>query len=145
MTSRFVVYALVATLTVGAFAFAADALVVSDQEQLEALADDLTKGAATTDAVLGWVDLSRENVQISGEGGVERFGESEDVALGERVATLLDPVTSGSVEVVQRSARASGDRGTVAVRLRVDGQIHDVTARLARSGQGWLLTDLRVR
>lgn len=147
MRPRFVLYAIVATLLIGGVAFAADALVVSDREQLEQLADDLTMGDADEriDAVLRWTDPSRAPITLTQDRDVARFGEEDDYALGEQVGDALAPFATDDLEVVQRSVRVDGDRGTVAVRVRADGELHDATLRLERSGQGWLVTDVRTR
>lgn len=147
MRPRFVVYAIVATVLIGGTAFAADALVVSDREQLEELADELTESprAQRVEAVLRWTDLSRVEVSVTRDRDVQRFEDQEDYALAEEVADALAPFTAGDLEVVQRSVSIDGDRATVAVRVRAEGSLHDATLRLARSGQGWLVTDLRTR
>jgi len=145
MRPRFVVHAVVATFLIGGIAFAADALVESDREQLEQLASDLTAGRAhqRVDAVLRWTDLSREPVSVSRGGNVSHFDERDDHRLAESFARALAPFATSELEVVQRSVSIDGDRATVAVRARADGRLVDVSFRLARSGQGWLVTQLR--
>jgi hypothetical protein len=146
MPSRFVAHALLATLAVGGIAFAADALVETDEEQLGQLVEDLTEGAsgARVDAVLRWTDLSREAVAVGSGRAVVRFEEQDDHALAEELGEALAPfMTGGELEVVQRTVQVQGDRATVAVRVRADGQLHDASFRLTRNGQGWLVTDVR--
>lgn len=145
MRSRFVLHALAATLLVGGIAFAADALVETDEEQVTELIDDLTQGSAVArvDAVLRWTDLSRESVSIASGRSVDRFDEQDEHALAEQLGEALAPFSSSSLEVVQRSVRVDGDRATVAVRVRADGELHDASFRLSRNGQGWLVTDVR--
>lgn len=147
LKGRFVVYALASTLLIGGIAVAADALVESDQEQLEQLVEDLTEGRGDhrTDAILRWTDLSREPISMTSPAGTATFDESDELALADEVTSALDPFTRSDLEVVQRSISVNGDRATVAVRARAGGAVHDVTFRLARSGQGWLVTDLRAR
>src|SRR5690606_1171978 len=93
MRPRFVVHAVVATFLIGGIAFAADALVESDREQLEQLASDLTAGRAhqRVDAVLRWTDLSREPVSVSRGGNVSHFDERDDHRLAESFARALAP------------------------------------------------------
>ena len=88
MSSRFAVYALVATVLVGGTAFAADALVVSDTEHVEQLADALESGEAV-DAVLRWTDPSREEVSVGTGGRPAVFGEGEDVGAARAVERAL--------------------------------------------------------
>lgn len=145
--NRFVLYGLVATLVIGGVAFAADALFVSEHEELEQLASDLTRPDADerVDAVLRWTDPSREPVTLTRGRDVQRFEEQDDYGLAQGLGDALAPFDAGDLEVVQRSVRIDGDRATVAVRVRGDGELHDATLRLARSGQGWLVTDVRTR
>lgn len=145
MHSRFVLYAVVATLAVGGVAVAADALFVSDAEQVEQLADDLTRreSGSRVDAVLRWIDPAREPVTITVGRNVRRFTEDEDYALADELADALAPFEARELEVVQRSVRIDGERGTVAVRVRASGRIHDATLHLVKNGQSWLVTDVR--
>ena len=147
MQSRLVIHGLILSLLVGGFAVAADALVVSDEERLEQLADELT--AAPPDervsGVLRWVDLSRETVRIEDGERVRRYRDDDGHRLADDLFAALEPFTAEDLEVVQRSVRVDGDRGTVAARVRVDGEIHDATFRLVRSGQGWLVAGVRAR
>ncbi len=144
MRPRFVVYTVVATLLIGTVAFAADAFFVSDREQLEQLSDELTSGAPA-DAVLRWTDPSREPVTVRHDGVRDRFDEQDDYLLSERMAEALAPLAESDRDVVQQSVRVNGERGTVALRVRSEGDLHDVTLRLARNGQGWLVTDVLAR
>lgn len=146
MRSRFVLYALVATVFVGGIAFAADALVESDRDQLEELATALTSGRphGRTDAVLRWTDLSREPISITRGRSVQHFDERDDHRLAETFARVLAPFTTDNLDVVQRSISVKDDRAIVALRVRADGKLVDVSFRLAKSGQGWLVTQLRV-
>jgi hypothetical protein len=144
MRPRFVIYSVIATLMIGAVAFAADALFVSDREQLDELADALIESDGDpAEAVLRWTDLSREPVSVTNSSGEERFEEQDDYALAERIADALEPIAGG--ELVQKSVDVRGDRGTVALRMRSGGEVHDTTLGLARRGQGWLVTDVRAR
>lgn len=147
MRSRFLVHVLVATVSIGGIAVAADALVETDREQLEQLAGDLveTRAGARTDAVLRWIDVSREEVAIARGRSIARFGEDNEHRLADALASALAPFEADDLELVQKSVSVDGDRGTVAVRVRAEGEIADVTFRLTRSGQGWIVTDVRTR
>lgn len=141
MQRRFFVYALVATVAIGGIAFAADALVVSDLEQVEQLADELTGDVDRVDVLQQRIDLAREPVVV----GTSRFDESEDYALTEALAEALDPIGSGELDVVQRSVEVDDTRATVALRVRTGGALSDTTIDLVKNGQGWLVTRVRTR
>jgi hypothetical protein len=147
MASRLFLYTLVASAAVGGFALVADALVVSDEERLEAVADELTEGPADerVDGVLRRIDLSREPLRLEHGERVRRYSEDDDHRLADGVWDALGPFADEDLEVVQRAVRLDGDRGTVAVRVRAGSELHDATLHLVRSGQGWLVTRLRTR
>ena len=134
MSSRFAVHAVLATLIVGGFAFAADALVVSDEEAVEELADALAEGGS--DEVADWVDLTRAPLRIQTDGRAVVYDEGDEIEAGDALAEALAPF-AGEVEVVQRSASVDGDRATVALRVRSEGELHDATFHLARGGSSW--------
>lgn len=147
MPSRLIVHGLLASLLVGGFAVVADAIVVTDEERLGQLADELTDGPAPerVPGVLRWMDLSRESVRLEHDRRVRVFGDDDGHRLADEVFAALEPFAADDLEVVQRSVQVDGDRGTVAVRARADGALHDATFRLVRSGQGWLVGSVQAR
>lgn len=146
MTARVLVYALVAGVAVGGTAFAADALVETDEERLGQLADELANGHDGIDGVLRWSDLEREPVSVAAPGrDAVDYDEGDEGRLSDAVTRALAPLDTSDLEVIQQTVHVDGDRGTIAMRARADGDIVDATLRLARNGQGWLVTSVRVR
>jgi hypothetical protein len=143
--ARFAVWGLVATVAIGGVALAADALVESDQEQVAELADALVGPRADrrVDTVLAWVDPTRVELTVRAGGGAERFGE-DDGDPGDAVRDALAPLGSASLDVVQRSVTVDGDRASIAVRARCDGELVDAQLGLRRDGQSWLVDAIRV-
>lgn len=146
---RAAVYLVFGILVLGGGTFVADALVETDEERLGSYADELVKAdrGAEADVVRGWAELSRSAVRVEGPSGVERFDDGrEELALTAALQDALRPLSDARrVDVVQRAIRIDGDRGTVALRVRADGQIENLTLRFARSGQGWVLDRVRRR
>jgi hypothetical protein len=144
MPPKLIVSALLTTFCLGGVAVAADALVVSDEERLDELADDLTDGSPEerVDGVLRWTDLSRVSLQLESDGRTRRYEDEDGFRLADAIAEVLAPLEANELDVVQRSVRVDGDRATVSVRVRADGSIHDVTFQLVRNGQGWLVRRL---
>lgn len=140
-------YASIATVLVGGFALVADALVVSDEEAVEELADDLTQAEPTERVgdVLQWIDTSREPVTVQHEGRGRHFDDGEDAQAADTLADALQGFEAPGLEVIQRSVDVDGDRATVAVRARTDDGVHDATFQLRRQGQGWLVTHATAR
>lgn len=144
MPSKLVLSLLATTFCVGGVAVAADALVVSDEERLDELADEMIDGSSEdrVDGVLRWTDLSRVPLQLESQGRTRRYEDEDGFRLADGIAEALAPLDAGELDVVQRSVRVDGDRATVSVRLRADHAIHDVTLQLVRNGQGWLVRRL---
>lgn len=143
MPSRFIVHAVLATLIVGGFAFAADALVVSDEEHLDELADDLIEGE--TGDLLRWVDLSRVPVSLQVQGRTVRYLDGDDLAVSDALADALEAFGASDLEVVQRARVIDADRATVSVRARAHGNLHDATFHLVRGGSSWWIERLIAR
>ena len=143
--ARFTVWGLVATVAIGGVALAADALVESDHEQVGQLADSLVgpRAERRLDAVLAWVDPTRVPVTVRVGRQTERYGE-DDADPGDAIRDALAPLSSGALELVQRSVSVDGDRARVALRVRSDGEIVDAQLALLRDGQAWLVEDVRL-
>ena len=137
MPARFVAYAALASAIVGGFALVADALVVSDEEAVEALVDDLTEDASA--GVLVWTDPELEPVSVQVAGRVVRYSAGDESRCADAIGDALSGFEAGA-EVVQSSVDVDGDRATVSVRARSAGELHDARFRLVRHGQGWLVT-----
>lgn len=141
---RFAVWALIATVGTGGVALAADALVESDEERISEVADAMTGSAPERriDALLAWVDPTRIPVTVRANGYVDRFGE-DDGDPAESIRGALAPLSTDSLDVVQRSVSVEGERATVALRVRSEGEIVDAQLALRRDGQTWLVSEVR--
>jgi hypothetical protein len=139
-SARFAVWAALATFAIGGIALAADALVESDEERVDDVADAMVGGASDrrVDAVLAWVDPSRVPVVVDGERYAEDDGDPAPA-----IRDALAPLDADRLEVVQRSVSLEGDRATVALRVRSEGDLVDVQVAMRRDGQAWLVSDVR--
>ncbi len=137
MPTRFFAYASLATAIVGGFALVADALVVSDEEAVEVLVDDLTEDASA--GVLVWTDPEVEPVSLQVAGRTARYAAGDESRFADAIGDALRGFEA-DVEVVQTSVDVDGDRATVSVRARSGGELHDARFRLVRHGQSWLVT-----
>ena len=138
MRSRLFAYVAIAAAVLGGFALVADALSTSDEEAVEALVDDLAEDAGS--GVLAWTDPGLEPVSLQRHGNVARFSGGDESDLDDAVADALSGFDAGDLEVVQRSVDVNGDRASVAVRARADGEMHDAQFRLVRREGVWLVT-----
>lgn len=137
--------ALVLTL-VGAFVWTADALVTTDEERLEAVADALAGRLEDTrlDHALTHVDLAREPVELVARDGVDLYRAGDEASLEDDVRRAVAPYLGETARMLQRQVEADGDEGLVAVRLLVAGETADVQLRLRRHGDTWLVRRVRV-
>lgn len=137
MNKRLLAYTAIATAIVGSFALVADALVVSDEEAVEVLVQDLVDDASA--GVLVWTDPDSEPVSLQVAGRTAHYGSGEEA----RFADAVDHALRGfeaDPEIVQSSIDVDGDRATVSVRARSEGELYDARFRLVRRGQAWLVT-----
>ena len=143
MPTRFLVHAVLATLIVGGFALAADALVVSDEERLDQLVDGLVEGEAGD--LLRWVDLSFAPVSLQVPARTVRFEDGDDLAVSDALTDALVAFEASDLSIVQRATVIDGDRATVSVRARAHGELHDATFHLVRGGSSWWIERLVAR
>lgn len=149
MSRRAWIGAGIALAAIAGILVAYDALVVTEEERLEAFVDDVT-GMVTQGRVRGarsrWVDLGRQPLEVSamGQSLLYREGEEEELAAQSRRA--LRSMLGTSLRVVSSSIRIEGDTATVDLRLmsreRGFGQAQ---WRLRRHGEDWLIERLSVR
>ncbi len=144
--SRFLTQALVLALLVGSIAMVADALVVTDEERLEAFVDAVTGEVDTRriDAALSYVDPARVPVDITVGDDLRAYGEGQEVDLAERARATLAPFQGDDVRVVQEAIEIEGERALVALRIGTREGMADVQFRLVRRGDGWLVSRVRV-
>ena len=148
MQSRILVYGLVVGAAAALIAVGADLMVETDEEVIGELADGLVAGSAAErlDEVLRLTDPSRVEVAVRADGRTERFGpDASDGDVVDAVQAALRPLGAGELEVVQRSVGVDGESARLALRVRADGEVHDLTLGLRRHGQGWLTQRIAVR
>jgi hypothetical protein len=149
MRARFTIPAVLALVLVLGASAVADALVVTDAEQIDRVIDGLVTRSEgrRVDAFLGYVDPLREPVAVRTSEGAREFGDGQEVELAADVRAALGAFDAGSVDVVQRAVerRRDSDDATVALRARTTQGIIDVRASLRRHGDRWLVSRLDVR
>jgi len=146
MQSRFLIQSVVVALLVGSVAMVADALVVTDEERLEAFVDAVTGDVETRriDAALSYVDPARVPVEVMVSDDSRLYEEGQEVDLAERARHTLGPYTGEEVRLLQKSIELDDDRALVALRLGTRHGTANVQFRLVRRGDGWLVSRVRV-
>lgn len=133
---------IVALLVLGG-ALAADAAVVSDEEVLDGLVDELTS-ADPDDRIAAVLERVDATVRLQRDGSVQEYS-NDDPRLADDLGRALEPFEAADLDVVQRSVRVDGDRATVAVRARAHGRLTDASLQLALSEGSWVVTAVTAR
>lgn len=136
---------LIGLLSLTGIAVAADALVTTEQEQLDGFLSDVTRRRleARLDGALSYANPSTVKLRLSVSGQVQEFGEGESAALADAVRSALGVFDSAEQDLLQHSVRVSGDRATVTTRLGDAAYEQTVIYDLVRSEQRWLLRSVR--
>lgn len=146
MKSRFLVQTVLVALLVGSVALVADALVVTDEERLEAFVQAVTGEVETrrVDAALAYAEPARVPVETLVGNDSTYYVEGQEVDLAERARRILAPYTGEDVRLLQKSIEIDDDRALVALRLGTREGTSNVQFRLVRRGDGWLVSRVRV-
>ncbi len=131
-------------LAVAGVAIVADALVVTDEERLDAFVDDVTGDGARVTRALGYADPSRVPVEVVHGDALDVYGDGQEVDLADEAHDALSALNEREATLVQKTIEIRGDNALVALRLQTgDGPV-SAQFRLVRRGDGWLLSRVRV-
>jgi hypothetical protein len=125
---------------------AADALVVTEREELDGFVDDVTssKVEARLDGALSYTNASQVPCRLSSDGKVRVFSEGESAELSEAMRAALSVFDSDKQSLLQHSVRVDGDRATVTARLGDERYEQTVIYELTRDHDRWLVRSVRV-
>lgn len=137
---------IVCLLSLSGVAVAADALVVTEAEELESFVDDVTapKVEARLDGALSYANASEVPCRLTSDGKVRVFGEGESADFSEALRTALSVFDSEKQSLLQHSVHVDGDRATVTARLGDERYEQTVIYELTRDEDRWLVRSVRV-
>lgn len=121
-----------------------DAVIVTDEERLEAFVEDVT-GTVTTqriDTAMEWVDPAAEPVEIRYFGRSDYYEEM--LPLRDRAHDALRFLSGDSLRTLQEGIEVEGDRATVSLRLLSDRGMVQATFTLRRHGERWLVSEVEI-
>jgi hypothetical protein len=125
-----------------------DALVVSDEERLEALVDDITGSASPgrLDAARArWVDLERQPFELSALGEALYYRAGDDAALAQRSSEAMRTLSGSRLRSLGSGVEVDGAQARVSVRILSDRHgLAQVECTLHRHGDDWLIERLAV-
>lgn len=131
--------------TFGLFAAAVDALIVTDEEFLLAIVDNMEGelSSAAIDDALVHVRTDEVPVTLNATGRSRRY-ESDDAALASDTQRRLRVLLGSEVEVLQRDVQIDGDSAQVRARMRLPQGPVSVSAQFEKRGSRWLLRSASV-
>ncbi len=136
---------MVAAMVLGVASLAAaDLVIVTDEERIDGLIDDVAAARHKGNTLLRAVDLSRSGLEVSVGRRVEHSGAGDDAAVLERATDLDDRLGGAPLEVRQRQITIEGDRARVILNLARDDERIGCDVTLHRVGDRWLLERVRV-
>lgn len=139
--SKIALYGAAFIALVGGVAAVADAMVVTEREQLEAFAEAVTGEVSgkRIDAGLRYADPTVEPIEVMSFEGRWSFDEDNAPSLAAKARSTLAPLEESTLRVVQESVHIDNDDGRVALRLHTKNGLVNVTFTLRRHDQRWLV------
>jgi hypothetical protein len=136
----------VCLLSLSGVAVAADALVVTEREQLDGFVDDVTAAQvdARLDGTLSHTNPSDTPCRLTVDGQATVYGPGEGTELAEALRSALRVFDSDKQALLQQSVRVDGDRARVTARLGDEAYEQTVIYELERGHDRWLVRSLRV-
>jgi len=121
-----------------------DAVVVTDEERLEAFVDDVTGTVSTQriDAALEWVDPATEPVEVRYFGRSDYYEQMPP--LRERAHDALRYLSGDALRTLQEGIEVTDDRAVVGLRLLSDRGMVQATFTLRRRGERWLVSEVEI-
>ena len=139
-------YGLIVGASLAGVAIVIDAVIVTDQEQLETFVDDVTGDVRTSriDHALGWVDLSEESVEVVAGAEPRLYQVGDEADLAEDARSVLAPLEGENATVLQDAIEIDGDSARIALRLSTAEGVCDVHYLMRKRGEAWVMTRVRV-
>jgi len=123
-----------------------DALVVTDEERVGELVDDVA-GTMGPDAVtrgLRWVDVERQALEVNAYGDARSYLPGQGAELEARARSALRRFDGTKLRMLRRSVEVSGDQAHVTLQLLADDGMANVDFALRKRGDDWLLARVYV-
>jgi hypothetical protein len=136
---------LICVLSLSGVAVAADALVVTQREQLDSFLDDVTRSRAEErlDGALSYVDASAVPCRLQQSGVTREFSGDQQSELADAVRAALGVFDGDEQQLLQHAERIDGERATVTTRMGDLGYEQTVIYDLVRRNERWLIRGVR--
>lgn len=146
MKRAHLILAAAAVLCLGCVAAVADALVVTDQERLEAFVEALSGevSSARIDDALSFAQTDQLPFTLRA-GSDEHTYDNRDAELARRVRRNVEPFLGTDAELVQHDIRVDGDFADVHLRVRTTGGTISAAIELEKVDGRWLIAETTLR
>jgi hypothetical protein len=136
---------LVSALSLSGVAVAADALVVTQREELDGFVDAVSREDADNrvDGALSYVDSDLVPLRLASEGKVQRFEADDRAQLSENLRQVMSVFDGKQQELLQHSVRVDGDHARVTTRIGDASYEQTVIYELVRKNERWLIRSVR--
>ncbi|MFT5353301.1 MAG: hypothetical protein ACI9KE_000499 [Polyangiales bacterium] len=135
-----------AILCLGCVAAVADALVVTDEERLEAFVDAVSGEVSSEriDDALSFAQTDQLPVTLRA-GSSESTYDNRDAALARRVRQSIEPFLGTDAELIQHDIRVDGDEADVHLRVRTTRGSLSASIELEKVDGRWLIAETTLR
>ena len=122
-----------------------DLLIVTDEEELEALVESMTGeiSAERIEAALQWVDPAAAPVEVVVFDRTEVYEDA--AALADTARDGLAQLHGERLRTMRESIEVDGDTADISLQLASSRGLADVDLRLVRRADRWLITRIRIR
>ena len=136
---------LISALSLSGVAVAADALVVTQREELDGFLDVVTRDDADgrIDGALSYMNAGLVPLRFSGDGKLQRFAGDEGTHAAESLRQLMGVFDSKRQELLQHSVRVDGDHASVTTRMGDTSYEQTMIYELVRMDERWLIRSVR--
>lgn len=127
--------------------FGFDALVVTDEERLEAFADVVTGDLTDVrfEAAWAYVDLGRQPIEVLSFDGVQTYDAARGSEARARARQVVQRLQGDNLRALGQSIEITDDVGVVAQRILSNQGMANIEYRLHRHGDDWLIGRVWVR
>jgi hypothetical protein len=136
---------LISALSLSGVAVAADALVVTQREELDGFLDVVTRDDADgrIDGALSYMNSGLVPMRLSAESKVQRFETDDRGQLAESLRQVMGVFDSKRQELLQHSVRIDGDHASVTTRMGDTSYEQTIIYELVRMDERWLIRSVR--
>jgi hypothetical protein len=136
---------LVSALSLSGVAVAADALVVTQREELDGFVDAVSRDDADgrVDGALSYVDSDLVPLRLSSDGKLQRFEADDRAQLTETLRQVMSVFDGKQQQLLQHAVRVDGDHARVTTRIGDASYEQTVIYELVRKNERWLIRSVR--